>query len=112
MLKLRGIDSISEAEAIVGWELSILESDLPAPEPGSFYTFQLKGCRVIASGEDLGEVRDVLGIVDGGGTPILKVDGGQGEILIPFASSYLRTVDLEHRRIEVDLPDGLRDLNK
>jgi 16S rRNA processing protein RimM len=64
---------------------------------------------VAADGETLGIVTDVLG---GSGTPILKVDGKDGEILIPFAQSYLRKMDLEQRRIEVELPDGLRDLNK
>jgi len=42
----------------------------------------------------------------------LKVDGKAGEILIPFAQSYLRKVDLGERRIEVDLPEGLQDLNR
>lgn len=60
-------------------------------------------------GETLGTVIDVL---DGGGTSLLKVVGKDGEILIPFAQAFLRKMDVEHRRIEVELPDGLRDLNK
>ena len=62
-----------------------------------------------ADGKSLGTVTEVL---DSGGTHILKVDGSGGEILIPFAQSYLRKVDLGQRRIEVDLPEGLVDLNK
>ena len=42
----------------------------------------------------------------------MKVDGKDGEILIPFAQSFLRKVDLGQRRIEVELPEGLLDLNK
>jgi ribosomal 30S subunit maturation factor RimM len=42
----------------------------------------------------------------------LKVDGNEGEVLIPFAQAYLRKVDLGQRRIEVELPEGLADLNK
>jgi len=110
IVKLRGINSISEAEKVVGAELAIPEKDLPPVEDGSFYTFHLKGCEVVATdGEALGIVTDVL---EGSGTPILKVDGKDGEILIPFAQSYLRKMDVEQRRIEVELPDGLRDLNK
>jgi 16S rRNA processing protein RimM len=110
VLKLRGIDSISEVERRVGAELVILEKDLPAAGEGAFYTFQLKGCEIVtADGEALGAVTDVL---DSGGTPILKVEGKDGEILIPFAQSFLRKMDLAERRIEMALPDGLRDLNK
>jgi len=110
ILKLRGINSISEVEPLVGAELAILETDLPPATEGSFYTFQLKGCQVVtADGEALGAVIDVL---DSGGTPILKVDGKEGEMLIPFAQAFLLKIDLEQRRIEMSLPDGLRNLNK
>jgi len=110
ILKLRGINSISEVEPLVGAELAILETDLPPATEGSFYTFQLKGCQIVAAdGEALGAVIDVL---DSGGTPILKVNGKEGEMLIPFAQAFLLKIDLEQRRIEMSLPDGLRNLNK
>jgi 16S rRNA processing protein RimM len=108
--KLRGIDTISEAERYVGSEIRILADTLPEVEDGSFYTFQLKGCRVFAEdGEYIGTITDVLG---SGGAEILKVDRENEETLIPFAQSYMRKIDLDQRRIEVDLPEGLRDLNK
>jgi len=111
IVKLRGVTSISKVEALAGAELAILETDLPPAEEGAFYTFHLKGCEVVAAanGEALGTVTDVL---DGGGTSILVVDGKNGEILIPFAQAFLGKMDLQQRRIEVNLPDGLRDLNK
>jgi 16S rRNA processing protein RimM len=110
VLKLRGIESIDDVERRVGAELGIAEEDLPPAEEGFFYTFQLKGCAVVTRhSELLGTVTDVL---DSGGAHILKVDGRDGEILIPFAHSILRKVDLGERRIEVDLPEGLRDLNR
>ena len=109
ILKLQGIDAISDVQSLVGADLGISEDQLPPAEEGFFYTFHLKGCNVMAAGESLGTVTDVL---DSGGTYILKVDGKDGEILIPFAQSYLRNIDLGQRRIEVDLPEGLRDLNK
>jgi 16S rRNA processing protein RimM len=108
--KFKGIDSISEAERYIGSEVKITADALPEPEEGSFYTFQLKGCRVYAAdGEYLGDVTDVL---DAGGTEILKVDRGKEETLIPFAQEYLKVIDLDQQKIVVDLPEGLRDLNK
>ena len=108
--KFKGIDTISEVERYVGREIKITADSLPAVEEGWFYTFQLKGCRVFAAdGEYIGDVTDVL---DAGGSEILKVDRGNEETLIPFAQEYLKSVDLDQKRIEVDLPEGLRDLNK
>jgi 16S rRNA processing protein RimM len=108
--KFKGIDTISEVERYIGQEIRIDAGELPAVEDGWFYTFQLKGCRVYASdGEYLGDVTDVL---DAGGSEILKVDLGSRETLIPFAQEYLKSIDLDQQRIDVDLPEGLRDLNK
>ena len=59
-------------------------------------------------GRFLGEVTDVLD----GGTPILRVGSGKEETLIPFAETMVRKIDLDGRRIEVKLPEGLRELNK
>ena len=109
MLKLQGIDSISDAEKYVGADVRIPANELLPPEEGSFYTFQLKGCRVFSTGEEIGTVVDVL---DLGGTTVLQVDQNGKETLIPFANSYLKKIDLEQRRIEVDLPEGLKELNR
>jgi 16S rRNA processing protein RimM len=46
-----------------------------------------------------------------GPAPMLVIRGAKGEILIPFAKSYLKKIDLEARRVEMALPEGLVDLN-
>jgi len=43
--------------------------------------------------------------------PILVVRGPKGEVLIPFAKDYLRRIDLEAKRVDMALPEGLVDLN-
>jgi 16S rRNA processing protein RimM len=120
VMKFAGIDSIEDAEKIVGAELRIPESEIPEAEEGSFYTFHLRGCRVYAIHEGDGSadgsedeyIGDVTGIVDGGGSQLLQVGSGKEETLIPFAESIVKKVDLAGRRIEVELPKGLRELNK
>ena len=109
VLKLRGLDSITEAENYIGAELRIPLADLLPPDEGSFYTFQLKGCSVFDGEHYLGKVSEIQ---DLGGTEILKVDLDDQETLIPFASAFLKNVDLTRQRIDVNLPEGLRDLNK
>jgi len=39
------------------------------------------------------------------------VRGAEGEVLIPFAKSYLRSIDVQAKRVEMALPEGLVDLN-
>lgn len=110
VIKFRGMDSISEAEKYIGAEVQIAAAELTPPKQGWFYTFQLRGCQVFAeSGDCIGTITDVL---DSGGTEILKVESGNEETLIPFTQSYLKKIDLDQRRIDVDLPDDLRDLNR
>ena len=110
VVKFHGIDSIAEAEKYIGAEIKIPAGDLPAPNAGWYYTFQLKGCEVFTEdGQYIGTLSDIL---DCGGTQILKVDRENEETLIPFARSFLKRIDLDQRRIEVDLPEDLRNLNK
>ena len=42
---------------------------------------------------------------------MLIVQSASGEVLIPFAKIYLRKLDLDARRLEMALPEGLTDLN-
>ena len=46
-----------------------------------------------------------------GPVALLVVRGATGEVLIPFAKSYLRTIDLAGKRVEMALPEGLVELN-
>ena len=57
----------------------------------------------------MGEIEDVDRRM--GPAPLLVVRGPQGEILIPFAKSYLRRMDLAAKRVEMALPEGIVDLN-
>ena len=108
ILKLAGIDSIESAEQWVGGELSTRPSELTPPPEGAFFGFDLENCDVHAGSVKLGTVASVL---DFGGTPVLQVDRDGRELLIPFARDYLRRIDVADKRIEVDLPDGLLDVN-
>jgi 16S rRNA processing protein RimM len=110
VIKFREINSITDAAKYIGCDVMIVADTLPPPEEGTFYTFQLKGCQVFTTkGEYIGIVTDVL---DSGGTEILKVDRDDEETLIPFAESYMKNIDPDQHRIDVDLPEGLLGLNK
>jgi 16S rRNA processing protein RimM len=44
------------------------------------------------------------------GLLMVQPDGG-GEVLIPFAQAYLADIDVDGKRIEMRLPEGLLDIN-
>lgn len=111
IFKFRGVDSIADAERLRGKEVRIpLEERPPLPE-GEYYQSDLVGCEVVerASGELVGQVK---GWQDCGGPALLEIAGVDGkEILVPFAGSICVEIDTAARRIRVDLPDGLKDIN-
>ncbi len=108
-----GSDSISAAEKLVGLEVQIPASERMALPSGSYYVSDLAGCEVRERGTVIGRVRDVQFIGEGvAGTPNLVIDSPTGELLIPLAQEICVRIDTEARSIEVNLPDGLRDLNQ
>jgi len=109
ILKFAGVGSISEAELLSGYEIQVPKGSRLALAADSVYTSDLVGCRVIERGEELGTITAVDMRV---GTPVLSVDTPQGELLIPFATEICRKVDTVGRVVEVELPEGLRELNR
>ncbi len=108
IFKFRGIDSMDDADRWRGAEVRIPREERLEPEPGEFFIGDLIGCEVIerGTGESLGLV---TGWDEGGASGLLQV--GQ-DLLIPFARSICVSIDPERKRIEVDLPEGLKDLNR
>jgi 16S rRNA processing protein RimM len=111
VLKFQGIDTISDAEALRGAAVCIPASQRGAAPAGEYFQDDLVGSEVIefATGARLGRVE---GWQECGGPPLLVVGSGEGEFLIPFAASICVSIDPERRRIVVDLPAGLKDLDR
>jgi 16S rRNA processing protein RimM len=109
VLKFFGIDSISDAEPLVGCELQVPLSERAQLEPGAAYVSELIGCVVFDRGREVGTVSDVR--FGAGEAPLLVVGSGKSELEIPYAQEFLTSTDFEHRRIEMNLPEGLLDVN-
>jgi len=113
VLKFAGVDSISDAEPLVGSELQVPRSERAELEGGAAYVSDLIGCAVFdcrkdERGREVGIVRDVR---FGAGEAPLLVVAGKAEYEIPYAQEFLVRVDLEHKRIEMALPEGLMEVN-
>jgi 16S rRNA processing protein RimM len=75
-----------------------------------YYLFQLSGCSVVTrEGSRVGLVKDVLFIDE---NDLLIVEKGERQVLVPFTESICVEVNLEERKITVDPPDGLLDLDE
>ena len=107
VLKLKGVDSISQAEALTGSEVRVPEEQSVRLEPGEYFQADLVGCEVWErSGERLGVV---TGFLETGGPGLLDLGN---DLLVPFARSICVEIDPKARRIVVDLPDGLKEINR
>lgn len=103
------VETVEDAEALRGLGLFIAAAARPALEPGLFYETDLVGCRVeTTDGRSVGEVLRVEGAP---GASVLAIDGPDGEVLVPLAEDICRVIDPASRRIVIDPPAGLLELN-
>jgi len=110
VLGFAGVESIEDAEGLRGLELKIPADALRELGPGGYYTHDLVGCAVeTVQGTAVGCVEEVR---FGPGAQLLVVQGADGEVLVPLAERICVTVDVAGRRIVIDPPDGLIELNR
>jgi 16S rRNA processing protein RimM len=113
VLKFAGVDSISDAELLIGCELQVPRSERARLESGWNYVSDLVGCVVFDSGREIGKIEDVQ--FGAGEAPLLIVVSGVGagskRYEIPYAEAYLKSVDLERKQIQMQLPEGMLELS-
>jgi 16S rRNA processing protein RimM len=113
VLHFAGVDSISTAETLAGLIVAVPYYQRAALAEDEVLIGDLIGCTVfeVTNSEPVivGQIENVDRAA--GPVPLLIVQGVKGEVLIPFAKSFLRKLDLEERRLEMTLPEGLLDLN-
>jgi 16S rRNA processing protein RimM len=106
---LAGVETMDAAEALAGTELRVEITALQPLPAGSFYHHDLIGCRVeTPQGEKIGEVASVEGTGNGSR---LVIHARGGEILIPLVEGICVAVDIGGRKIVVEPPEGLLDVN-
>jgi 16S rRNA processing protein RimM len=109
VLKLAGYDSIESASALIGYEFAVPESERVQLAEDQFYNWELEGCAVeTVGGESIGNVREVMSTR--GMNTLVVEDDAHHEYLIPIAHSIVLGVDIVHKRIQVDPPEGLLEL--
>lgn len=105
LLKLEGVDDRTAAEALMGAEIGVGRNDVcPIPE-GTYYIFDLIGCKVVGKGDrDIGLIDDVWK------TPandVFAVKTASGEVLIPVVQSVVKEIDLRRKVVKIEEIEGL-----
>jgi 16S rRNA processing protein RimM len=109
VLGFEGFASIDDAETLRGVELQIPEEALIELPAGQYYLHDLVGCQVeTETGTTVGPV---VRVDPGGGPTLLVVGSERGEILIPFADSICRRIDVAAKCIVIAPPAGLLEVN-
>ena len=110
VLKFGGVDSISDAESLIGSELQVPRAERAELEPGWTFISDLVNCSVFDRGREIGRVEDVQ--FGAGEAPLLVVAGEGGKKYdIPFAEAYLEGVNKERRQVRMSLPEGMLEVN-
>ena len=109
VIGIEGVATMNDAEKLAGLELRVPVEELATLPEGTFYHHDLVGCQVVTgSGATVGTVEGVEGTATGSR---LVVAGAKGEILIPLANEICRAIDVAGKRIVIEPPEGLLDLN-
>jgi 16S rRNA processing protein RimM len=119
-LQFAGIDSISEAEGVVGLDVIVPIEERQLLDEESAYISDLIGCTLYDGTASVGVIEDVQfpSTPDGSrkledAAPLLEVRSNDGdEILVPFAKAFLVGVDTGAKRVDMVLPIGLVDVNR
>jgi len=106
LVALLGVDDRDAAAALRGLEALVDRAELPVPDEDELYAVDLIGMSAVdQSGTERGEV---VGIESAGSQELLRVRHGEKESLVPL--SLVVSIDEAARKIAIDAPDGLFDL--
>jgi len=110
VLKFRGVDSMSDAEGLIGSELQVPSSERAQLEQSWNYITDLVGCAVLDHGQPVGVIEDVQ--FGAGEAPLLIVADKAGKKFdVPFAEAYLEAVETRSRQVRMNLPEGMLEIN-
>lgn len=110
VLTLLGVTSRNDAEELVNCEIWVSEDEFPELTDNEYYWNDFKGMEVYTiNGLYLGQVASLMST---GAHDILVVSGKGQEYMIPVREEFLVEVNEAERKIVVDPPEGLLEINR
>ena len=106
LLKLEGIDDISEAEKYKNCYIKINREDALTLEENSYFVVDIIGLEVYTEEEEL--LGKVIEVFSTGSNDVYTIKNSEGkEILLPAISEVIKNVDIPNKKIIVHLLEGL-----
>ena len=99
-VKFEGINDRDLAFSLRGYTIEILREAFAPTEEGEYYWADLVGMTVV--NKDHTVLGKVSNLMETGANDVLVVNGKYGQILIPFVSQYVETVDTGSKTIIAD----------
>jgi len=110
VLKFCGVDSMNDAELLIGSELQVPKEQRADLEAGWNYVSDLIGCTVLDHAREIGRIEGVQ--FGAGEAPLLTIADRAGKKFdVPFAEAYLEGVDTAQRQVRMNLPEGMLEIN-
>ena len=101
LLKVKGIDTMEDAQAVRGKVIEIFRSDAP---DDIIFAAELIGVNVYSDGEHIGQIIDVL---DYPGNKVYVVRG-EHEYMIPAVKAFVLSTDMDKNEMQVKLIEGMQ----
>jgi 16S rRNA processing protein RimM len=108
ILQLDQIVDRNQSEAIEGAEVWIDQSIFVSKTNETPYLLEIEGFSV--NDKSLGDIGKVTGFSYNGNQDLLVVSG-KSIFEIPFVDQFVSKIDFENKTINMDLPEGLIDIN-
>jgi 16S rRNA processing protein RimM len=101
ILRLQDHDDLAAAESLRGKDMLVLRAEVPELGPEEWWAEDLAGCAVHDGDREVGTVRRMIELPS---CEVLEVErSGAGDLLVPLVTDAVREVDLDRRRIDIDL---------
>ena len=118
VLKLAGIDSISDAEKLAGYSVQLRQAERADLDHKTYYVTDLVGCMLLEDGTEIGLVVDLhfplnpegRRLKDAASLFIVRRANGD-EIMVPFVNDFVEEIDTVAKTIRMKLPTGLLEMN-
>ncbi len=101
IVRLQGVDSRGEAEALRGVELTVTASVAPQLGEGEWWAHELELCEVFDGEQRVGLVSRLIELPSCEAIEVQRPGGGD-PLLVPLVKDAIRRVDVAAGRIDVD----------
>lgn len=106
LVQFKEITNRNDAEKLRDYQVSIHKDKLSSLDKDEYYFFDLVGCNVYDLDDNLvGQVKEVI---DQPANQVLRISDDEIEFLVAFVKAFVKEVDIEQRKIVIEIVEGMR----